>query len=179
VEAIEKIRDDEWFGTEEIYKKVGQHLANLLTLCDEWALCRQTRIVNWQVLALFPGRQNLLETRREAMAESANSVHGTNGLADIIDAKMHLRIKAIHSPLNTQETLWSRRNDLRSTLKQAITQLKDSKEYCQGNLEVGSESLRLRNRALNLAIRINSGKIVEVLELNRETRNQSVAPNST
>jgi hypothetical protein len=164
VNTIDQLTD-EGIGSKKTCRKLEEHISGLITLCDEWALCTQTPILNWQVLSLFPGQQSWLETRREAIAQSAALVHGSEGLAHRIETTMRPRIERVDSIWNSEETLASRRRRLHASLNQANRRLEDSNAEFQIQLAAGEGSLRERLKPIAFAVRINAGKVAEILQI--------------
>ncbi len=157
------IENTDYFGTEELYINLKKHQEEINSRLQQFILCLRTRAASWQILSTFPGDEILKDSRKQIILQSVR-----NDLNPIlITAEQHMfeRIGELQSIWNSDETIKSRKSDLRSALDDQQQNAKMNLREISKDINALAERLSLFQNPVRLAIRMNGEDIVDAYEL--------------
>jgi len=163
IEDVESYQDTEWFGSEQLFNKLGGCLSELQKLNEVWALCGRVRILNVQILSALPSSSIVVQERLRNFRVKSEALLGSGGIKDRLNVAVKAKIDKIESWFNLQPTLDARRNEIRLRLSKVM----DSYEHLRQNIDEQLRSIEIGRQRLpiQLEAKVKNGKIVVLKQL--------------
>jgi hypothetical protein len=120
--------EEDTLGCEGEYRSALAKHQRLARLGEELVLCNEVRLANWYLCSLYHDRSKMLEPRLEqihAVIEHTEELNATLGKA------AHNDIFKIKSWMTSDETISSRRREVRAASVNAASALLESKTRCE------------------------------------------------
>lgn len=162
-EKTPSIEHKDYFGTEELFLNIKNHQEKIKATQEQFILCIRTRAASWQILCTFPGDEILKDRRKAIILQSIKS--DLNPILLTVEKHMYKKISEISSIWNTQETIDSRKADLRSSLESQQDKTKKQLHQISKDVNTLSDRLSSFQKPVRLAIKMNGEDIIEAYEL--------------
>jgi hypothetical protein len=163
IEDVDSYQDTEWFGSEQMFNKLGSCLSELEKLNEVWALCGKVRILNVQILSALQSSTIALQERLRSLRAKNEALQGSGGIKDRVNVAIKAKIDKIGSIFNGQTTIDARRNEIRLRLSKVM----DSYEHLRQNIDEQLRSIENGRQRLpiQLEAKVENGKIVVLKQL--------------
>lgn len=133
----------------------------------EWLLCMVARVINWQVLSVFPGDKQFKLTRKESIYKSIDEF---TGLLQHVYNQLYEKTAAVRSVLDSFSTTQQDKSLLvQFDLKRRL--IDDNKQISSDALVLREEVKQFANRLWStqkpivLALKLDGSRIVEAYEI--------------
>lgn len=148
-------------------KGIHELADGLYELEREWLLCMVARVINWQVLSVFPGDRQFKNTRKEAIYKSIDEF---NGLLKHVYPQLYEKTAAVKSVLDSFSTT---QQD-----KSLLAQFDLRRRLIDENQKISSDAIAIRTeirkfasrlwsvqKPIVLALKLDQTRIVEAYEI--------------
>lgn len=158
----EAVEHREKFGTETLAQEIAEKIVKQQKIAQDLALCLQTRIIAWHVLALYPGEPHLKDVRR---ANIQSAIDSLQALGPEFSTAIEREIAAITAVFNRAKTLEERRDGLRSKSRSAVSKLTSDYEQADKGIKDSSRLLQLHDAPARFLFEYDNRELIGVREL--------------
>lgn len=148
-------------------KTIQRRADEMYELEKEWLLCMVARVINWQVLSVFPGDKQFKMARRESIYKSIDEF---SGLLERNYGQLYEKTAAVKSVLDSFSTTEQDKSflvqfDLRRHLIDDNKQITSDTVVLRDEVRQFADRLWSAQKPIVLALKLDQSRIVEAYEI--------------
>jgi uncharacterized protein YaaW (UPF0174 family) len=162
LEAVCKLKDDEWLGSGEATSAIETHQRRLGELYHELFLCVRARSCGWQLLCMFPGEEMGKTHRRQNIEKSIEELDTDGDMLRESDAQLRKKIHELSSFWNKGATINERKLTLLKANEMLLANVATCRADLQNDLRTADEMLAALRKPVPMVARIEDGRITAI-----------------